>query len=167
MKVLEIITKLRANPKFKAWRAKNKDAALVHMFIMLDPTQETKYDVGFYDFKKELMTSFVVDEELKTVELNESQEVFKQPGEKIKPLDEKRIKFCFKDACKRCHELQQEKYKLHTPIKEIVILQNLECGQVWNITYIAKTFKTLNFKIDAETGKVIEDKLHDIFTFDK
>jgi hypothetical protein len=167
MKVLEIISKLRASPKFKEWQAKNKNAALVHMFIMLDPTQQTKYDVGFYDFKKKLMTSFVVDEDVKEIELNESKEVFKQPGEKIKPLEEAKIKVCFSEACKTCHELQQEKYRMHQPIKEIIILQNLDCGQVWNITYIAKTFKTLNFKIDAESGKVIEDKLHDIFAFDK
>ena len=51
-------------------------------------------------------------------------------------------------------------------MKEVVILQNLDVGQVWNITYITKSFQTLNIKIDAETGDVLEDKLHQIFSMD-
>lgn len=167
MKVNEVISRLRANAKFKAWHAKNKEAKLVHVFILLEPGQQVMYDIGFYDYKKELMTSFVVDEEAKSMETSESKDVFKKEEDMIKPLDEAKLKICFTDACKACRELQQQKYRQHTPLKEVVILQNLACGQVWNITYITKTLQTLNIKIDAETGKVVEEKLHQIFSFDK
>lgn len=167
MKVLEILKKFKQAKQFKEWHDKNKDAKLVHIFIMLDPGQPIKYDIGFYDFKKKLMTSFTVDEELNEIQSSEDKEVFKKPGQKINPLEEPRLKICFHDACAKCHELQQSKYKQHVPIKEVVILQNLDCGQVWNITYITKTFQTLNMKVDAETGEIVEEKLHQIFSFDK
>jgi hypothetical protein len=167
MKVLEVVTKLRESPKFKSWQSKNKQAKLVHIFLMLEPNQPVMYDVGFYDEKKELMTSFVLDEEAKSIETSESKDVFKQEDEKIKPIEESRIKVCFTEACTACRELQQSKYEQHKPMKEVVILQNLPIGQVWNITYITNTMQTLNMKIDAETGKIIEEKLHQIFGFDK
>jgi len=167
MKVLDVVTKLRESPKFKAWQSKNKQAKLVHIFLMLEPNQPVMYDIGFYDAKKELMTSFVLDEEAKSIETSESKDVFKQEDDIIKPLEEAKIKVCFTEACKTCRELQQSKYKQHTPMKEIVILQNLPIGQVWNITYITSTMQTLNMKVDAETGKILEEKLHQIFGFDK
>jgi hypothetical protein len=167
MKVIDVVAKLRASPKFKSWQAKNKDAKLVHIFLLLEPDRPIMYDIGFYDYKKELMTSFVVDEEAHSIEQSETKDIFKQEEDGIKPLDEARIKVCFTDACKACRELQQTKYKQHNPMKEVVILQHLPIGQVWNITYITTTMQTLNMKIDAETGKVVEEKLHQIFGFDK
>ncbi|MBU2561612.1 MAG: hypothetical protein KKD17_04895 [Nanoarchaeota archaeon] len=167
MKVLEILKRFKQTEQFRQWQAKNKDSKLVHVFIMLDPGQDVKYDIGFYDYKKKLMTSFTVDEELKDIQSREDKEVFKKPGEKINPLDESRLKVCFRDASAKCRELQNNKYKQHAPIKEVIILQNIDCGQVWNITYITKTFQTLNMKVDAETGDIVEEKLHQIFTFDK
>jgi hypothetical protein len=163
----ELIPALRDTEKYKQWHKENPGAKLVHLFLMLDPGQDVKYDIGFYDFDKKLMTSFIVDEKLSGVEISESKEIFTKDQSSIKPLDEGRIKIHFEDACETCRKLQQEKYKQHEPMKEVVILQNLDVGQVWNITYIAKTFQTLNMKVDAETGGIVEEKLHQIFSFDK
>ncbi|MBN1544986.1 hypothetical protein JW898_06015 [Candidatus Woesearchaeota archaeon] len=167
MKVLDVLKRFKQTTLFKEWHRKNKEAKLVHVFIMLDPGQEVKYDIGFYDYSKKLMTSFTVDEALNDIQSREDKEVFKKPGDKINPLDESRLRICFNEACAKCRQLQNDKYRQHTPIKEVVILQNLDCGQVWNITYITKTFQTLNMKVDAETGDIVEEKLHQIFSFDK
>ena len=167
MALTTLIAKLRETDKFKQWQKKNPSAKLVHLFLMLDPGTDVKYDIGFYDLKKKLMTSFIVDDKLDNIEISESNEIFTPDKSTIKPLDESRIKIHFEEACAKCNALQQEKYKQHAPMKEVVILQNLEAGQVWNITYITKTFQTLNMKVDAETGEIVEDKLHQIFSFDK
>ncbi len=167
MQVKDIINALRERQEFKCWHDKNKNAKLVHLFLMLDPTSKVSYDVGFYDFTKKLMTSFILDETLNSVDVNESKEIFTKDDSKIKPLDESKIKISFKDACSVASTLQKEKYKQHLPLKEIVVLQNLELGQVWNITYVTKTFQTLNIKVDAENGKILDEKLQQIFSFDK
>lgn len=167
MNVKETIAKLREHKDFKDWHDKNKGAKFVHTFMMLESGKETGCDIGFYDFDKELMTSFLLDDDSNSVKITESKEVFAQDNQKIKPLEEELLKVNFDDAFETASELQKEKYKQHVPMKEVVVLQNLDIGQVWNITFITKQFQTLNIKIDAETGKVLEDKLHAIFSFDK
>jgi hypothetical protein len=167
MDVKQAIGKLREHDKFRQWHEKNKGAKLVHAFMMIEPGKETGCDIGFYDFDKKLMTSFLVDKDVGSVEITESKEIFTKDTQKIKPLEEEKLKVNFDKALETASELQKEKYKMHVPVKEVVILQNLEIGQVWNVTFITKNFQTLNMKIDAETGKVLEDKLHEIFSFDK
>lgn len=167
MDVKEAIGKLRKNDKFRQWHEKNKKADLVHAFMMLEPGKETGCDIGFYDPDKKLMTSFLVDKDVDDVEITESKEIFTKDTQQIKPLEEERLKINFDKALEKATALQQEKYKAHAPVKEVVILQNLNTGQVWNITFITKNFQTLNMKVDAETGEMLEDKLHEIFSFDK
>ncbi len=135
--------------------------------MMIEPGKDTGCDIGFYDFDKKLMTSFLIDKAVSSVEITESKEIFTKDTQQIKPIEEDRLKVNFDKALETASALQQDKYKMHVPIKEVVILQNLDIGQVWNITFITKTFQTLNMKIDAETGDVLEDKLHQIFSFDK
>jgi hypothetical protein len=167
MNIAELFSKLRQTEKFKDWQGKNPDAKPVHVFMMLEPGADVQFDIGFYDSDKKLMTSFVTNESFGNVSVNESKEIFAKDQQSIKPLDEEKVKLSFKDAFEISHKLQKEKYRQHEPIKEVVILQNLDVGQVWNITYITKTFETLNIKVDAENGKVVEDGLHKIFSFGK
>ncbi len=161
----ELIPALEETETFREWKEKNPDAKIVHLFLLLDPGKDTKYDIGFYDPKKKLMTSFVADGEMKDIEISESKEIFTKDTASINPLDMSKVKTSFEQAMETCRKLQQEKYAKHEPLKEVVILQKLEQGQVWNITYITKTFQTLNIKVDAETGEVVEDDLHQIFSF--
>lgn len=167
MDVKKAIGKLRESDSFKKWHEKNKNAKLVHAFMMIEPDKDAGCDIGFYDFDKKLMTSFLVDKEVSSVQITESKEIFTRDTQQIKPIEEDRLKVNFDKALETASALQQEKYKMHVPIKEVVILQNLDIGQVWNVTFITKTFQTLNMKIDSETGDVLEDKLHQIFSFDK
>jgi len=54
------------------------------------------------------------------------------------------------------------------PVKIIAILQNLEnLGNVWNLTFVIAAFNTLNMKINAENGKIVEHKLSSILSFKK
>ena len=49
--------------------------------------------------------------------------------------------------------------------KTIAILQNIELGQLWNITLVTSSLKTINIKIDAKTGKTIKHELISLFQF--
>lgn len=167
MDVKKVISALQEKKEFKDWHEQNLDAKLVHVFMMIEQGKAVNLDIGFYDFSKELMTSFLVDEAVSSVKITESKEIFTTDTGKIKPLDENKMAVTFDEALKISLELQKNKYKQHVPVKEIVVLQNLEIGQVWNITFITKQFQTLNIKVDSASGKVVEDKLHEIFSFDK
>ena len=65
-------------------------------------------------------------------------------------------------------KLKREKYKNETLTKKIIILQNLkEFGHIWNLTFLTSSFKTLNIKIDANSGKILKKKLASLITFTK
>ena len=56
-------------------------------------------------------------------------------------------------------EFQKQNYKNELPNKSINILQNIHQGTAWNVTLVTAAFNTLNMKIDASTGEVLEHKL--------
>ena len=166
MRFKEIISKVQSSKEFKKWYAEHDSAFLAHLFFTDDGTGQITYDVGYYLPLTEKMASFEVEPD-KEASLKDISDVFKKPGAEIKPIDIENIKISSKDALDKAQELQQKKYPNSKPFKRIVILQNLDVGQVWNITYVTQTFETLNIKINAHTGKVTEDKIHKIFEFDK
>ena len=73
----------------------------------------------------------------------------------------------FEDAVSIANKFQREKYSTEIPIKKIVVLQNIDFGQIWNITFISKTFNTLNMKIDAGSGQVKKHLLVSLFSMGK
>ena len=52
-----------------------------------------------------------------------------------------------------------ENYKGSSMFKAFMILQNIDAGQVWNITFVTQQFKTINIKIDANTGSCVSHKM--------
>lgn len=167
MLVKKAIEKLEATKEFKKWREKHKTWFLAHVLIMIEPGQEHLYDIGFYGKKEGLMTTFLVDKECKSLECKPDQKVFKDPAHEIQPLDISRVATSYEVAIELAGDLQKTKYKAHVPVKEVVLLQNIKEGQVWNITFVTQTFKTLNIKVDAGKPEIASDKLVELFQIDK
>lgn len=158
---LEALAKLKQSKEFKDWVIKNEDSYLSYGFLM--PTQEEEeWQIGFYMPKIDKITTFVVS---KNILINPETEVFKNE-DKVKELDIKK-NISYKDALDFASTIQKEKYSQHKPIKTIMILQNINIGQVWNITYITNAYKTLNIKLNSKTSAVISDELIEMFQFTK
>lgn len=164
MRFKEILAKVQSSSEFKKWYAEHDSAFFAHIFFTDEKTDVMTYDVGYYVPTEDKIASFEVGE---GVCLKDYSEVFKKPGAGINPLVIEKIKISADEALDKAKEEQEKKHPACKPFKRIVILQHLDAGAVWNITYITQTFQTLNIKISAETGKVVEDKIHNIFEFDK
>ena len=83
-------------------------------------------------------------------------------------IDLNKVKLSFAEIIDLASEFQKEKYPKEESNKIIAILQNLEkFGNVWNLTFITESFKTLNIKVNTENGKIVEHKLSSIFEFRK
>ena len=108
------------------------------------------------------MTSFIMGQE---VVVNAEENIFKEEHQEVKELDVEKIKISMEKALEIAEKVQQEEYKSDPVMKKILIIQNIDLGQVWNITFITQTFKTLNIKIDADSGKVIEHKANSLMDF--
>jgi predicted RNA-binding protein len=165
MQIKDIFSKAQNSAEFKKWHAENADGYLTHLFFMDEGKGTDLYDVGYYSVKAKKMASFEVTDS--GVCLKDFSEPYREPGKRVKKLDLEKVKITPEQAREAAKKLQEEKYPRSKPVKLIIILQNLEAGQVWNITYVTQQFETLNIKVDAETGKIVSDISQKIFEFSK
>ena len=159
----ESINRLEASKIFIEWKKEHKDAYLAHSFFMKDNMVEPEWQIGYYDPKTDMISTFVVGENILQ---NPDAEALKKEG-KVDKLDLTKVKFDYIDAFEAANKIQSEEFKNHVPIKRIFILQSLEGRQMWNITFVTNTFNTLNIKIDSGTGEVITKQLLSIFRIEK
>jgi hypothetical protein len=155
MQVKDKLSQLQKNKIFTEWKKENKDSYLAHVFRMLDEANEKLWQFGYYN-KDDSITTFILDEN----EISEipEQEIFKKSKKKLGKLDMGKVKVSFEDALKKAEDVQNKKYKQHPIMKKIIILQTIDDGQVFNMTFVTQTFGTINIHIDSETGKVKSDK---------
>ena len=167
MEVKTVIEKLESDSEFKAWKEKNKNTFLAHIFRMIDEANKDIWQIGYYNEKTDKITTFLVEETggEYNITIGPESEVFKKEETRINPLDLKKVKVDITEAMHNAQEFQKEKYKGSGPAKVIVILQNLKSGLVYNITFITQTFDTLNMKVSADTGKIVKHKLINMMQF--
>ena len=123
---------------------------------------EKDWQIGYHN-KNGTMTTFTIEKT--EIRITPEQEVFKQPATKVKKLNCNNVKVDFDKALDIALVQQQKKYKKDSPLKRIVILQCLDMGNVWNMTYVTQCFNTLNFKILCSNGKIKEEKLTPLMDF--
>ena len=162
MEIIDLINRLEKSKEFKDWKKKNKDSFLAHVFKLLDDANKDDWQIGYYN-KDDTITTFIITPN--DIKIAETENIFKKPEAKIKELDRKKIKIDITQALQTAEKIQTIEYKQETPFKIITILQKLDIGQVYNVTYVTQTFKVLNLKIDSETGKVLKKSLKSIMEF--
>lgn len=159
----ETLKTLESSKEFKDWRKKNPTAYLSYGFFAIEEV-DTAWKIGYYHKNNNKITSFTVGKKIK---LESDEEPFKKEKSKVEKIDLKKLKFDLAEALVIANELQKEEFATENPRKVIAILQTLDVGQVWNITFLTQSFNTLNFKIKSENGRVMEKKLAPLFGFDK
>ena len=164
MEIKEALKKLEESSEFKEWKENNEDDYFSYAFCELNG-HGGAWQMGYYNKNEDKITTFIVDEEIKVMP---QQEVFKKPEMKVNKVELEKVKLSFAEIMDKASEFQKKEYPKEDVNKTIAILQNLEeFGDVWNITFITRSFNTLNVKVNAEDGKVLEHKLSSIFDLRK
>ena len=164
MEFKKALSKLEESSEFKKWREKNKDDYFSYAFCELSDAGG-EWQIGYYNKKNDKITTFVINEK---IEIMPQEEVFKKPDMKVNKIDLNKVKLTFAEIVDKAIEFQKENYPKEVVDKTIAILQNLEeFGNVWNITFITRSFNTLNIKMNAGNSKVLKHKLSSIFEFRK
>jgi len=143
MEFPDVVQRVEKSAAFKIYRKAHPPAFLAHIFVMLDKANEGQYQVGYYDPKKERMTTFLVAEKISA--LPES-EIFKEPESEVLELNVKEVRLSGQDALDLAQECKEEYADLPV-LKTFYIVQNLPLGQVFNITYVTQDFHTINIKL--------------------
>ncbi|MBW2970967.1 hypothetical protein KY320_02280 [Candidatus Woesearchaeota archaeon] len=162
MKILEIFQRLEGSDCFRQWRNGKQMVLLAHAFNTIENGDIGEWQVGYYNPSSQLVSVFEVS---KSVRLVAEDEAFAAGAAGVKLLDINRIKIDYEVALGVALGLQAEKYPQVSDSKTILILQNLELGQVWNITFVSPGLEVLNIKVGTEMGEIIEESLKPLFSF--
>ena len=156
----QVVARLEESKEFKDWKKDRDDCYLAHGFISFG--DNSHWQIGYYNRKTDKITSFIMGPE---IVVNPEENIFKEDHSEVRPLELDRIKISLEHALNTAEELQVKEYANDPVMKKIMIIQNIDQGQVWNVTFVTRTFKTLNIKVDAETGVVVEHKATSIMDF--
>ena len=160
------LEKLEESQDFKKWKQKNKDTYVSYAFKIPQEMDSNEWLVGFYDKKKDKITTFAMKND--GINMMPEEEIFKKEDAKVKKIELDKVKLTLDNAIAKADEFQQKNFPKDRSIKTIAILQNIdELGNIWNITYVTEAFNTLNMKIDASNGKIVKSKLSSVFSFRK
>lgn len=162
MKLQEVLERVEQSKVFTYWHKDNEDSYLSSFFKIIEDEEKDWWQVDFYNPKKDNMTSFIAEQEVKIA--GKDSKIFKKNHEKIDKLDLTTVNISVQKALQLANDLLKEKYKEHRATKKIVILQNMKMT-LWNVTFLTPSMKLLNVRIDADSGDILEDSLKSILEF--
>lgn len=155
---------LEQSTEFQEWKKEHADSYLTHAFNVVEKGVFEKWQLGYYSKASGKITVFEIGE---AITISPESEVFQEEKALVRPLNLENVKFSMGEAIEKAEELRKENYKQIFPDKIIIILQNIEQGQLWNLTIVGKTFDILNIKISSENGEVLQHDLKPLFEFRK
>ncbi len=160
------VEKLEKSSEFNKWKQKNKNTYLSYAFKIPQEMGSNDWQLGFYNKKKDRIITFIIAGD--GIKTRPEEEIFKKEGTEVNEIQLEKVKLTFDKAIGKADEFQQKNFPKDKSIKTIAILQNIsKLGNVWNITYVTEAFNTLNMKIDASSGKVLEHNISSVFSFRK
>ena len=152
----EKLKQLLESSEFKAWKQEHEDFFLAHAFFM----EDGEWQFGFFNPKTEKIVTFICGDKI----IHNKEEGVLKSDVKITKLKSDDIKIKLAHAFEKAKEILNEKYKNQFVTKNFVIIQNVE-KPIFNITFLAQNFNTINIKVDAKTGEVIHHSAQVLASF--
>ncbi|MBW3021230.1 hypothetical protein KY334_08090 [Candidatus Woesearchaeota archaeon] len=149
MNFKSLIQEVESSDEFKKWKETHKEYFLAHIFNV---DQGTSWQIGYSDGEK--ASTFT----LNPISVEDSDELTKRPEVKVLHLNIDKLTLDYEKAMDLFNNLLKEKHPKEQIFKKIIIIQNIDNKEMYNITGLTHTFKTLNVKIDMN-GNIIEDSL--------
>ncbi len=166
MKINEALDKLNSDISFKQYLKNNPKAYLSHFFMMMEKDMKNDWQIGYYNPDSNLVSTYIVTN--KDIIAETPQEPFKKPEDSIARLGFDKIKKYYDDAIKKAKECLKKNYPKELPLKTMIILQNIkDFGNIWNITFVTSSFNTINIKIDAKEGNILNHEKTSFMKFKK
>ena len=151
MKIPEY-TKLIESKTFTDWKASHPDFKLAHCFFLKDDKAQRDWHFGFIQEKTQVLVNFIVGTD--TITMESHTELAKKEDQTVLPLEIEKVTLTKEDTNPIIEEIVHNE-KQGGVSTVIYLLQHIPMiGTIWNVTAVTKAYKTLNIKIDAQTGEV-------------
>jgi len=166
MELNQAFEKLKKSKEFRDLNKKTQDIYFSYALIMLENDKSGSWQLGFYHKSTDKMITFIVNKD--EIRMEKEEEIFKKPGMNVNPLEIEKAKISHNEILKKAEGFHKKMYPNELVSKKIAILQNLEeRGDIWNITFVMRSFKTLNMKINPENGEIVDHSLDSLMDFVK
>ncbi len=152
----ELLLALKKADSFQQWSRIHPSGYLSHFFCQINNefAPLNKWEVGFYEPSAGKITVFIVLDN-GDAEIKPADDVFQKEKAAIEKLEIEKVKITLEQGKQAWKDQVQEFFPKETMGDGFVVLQTLEKNQVWNFTFITKTLKFVNMKIDASGGEIV------------
>src|SRR3989344_6513505 len=117
------LKKLRESDNFRKWEQKNKGTYFSYAFKIPQEMDDGEWQLGFYDRKKDRITTFVTKDD--SISIRPEEEVFNEEKTQVDEVELSKVRLSFDDAMAKSSEFQQKNFPKDKSMKTIAILQNL------------------------------------------
>ena len=152
----DLFSALKKTDSFQQWSKIHLSGYLSHFFCQINNefVPLNKWEVGFYEPSTGKITVFIVLDN-GDAEIKPADDVFQKEKAAIEKLEIEKVKITMEQAAQAWKDHVQEFFPKETTGDGFVVLQTLKKKAVWNFTFITKTIKFVNMKIDAMDGKIV------------
>lgn len=161
-KLKKALKELKDLKDFKNFKKENSNAYLASCIVIIDGKNIGDWQVDYYQPVKHKMTTFTLKDK---IELKGEDNIFQKEKVEIKELKLSEVKTGLDKMLKIVEDLRKKKYPGDFSNKVIAVLQNQDGKVIWNVTNLTSTLKVWNVKIDAKSGKIISEKMENVFSF--
>jgi len=162
MELKEVLAIIEASKDFKEWKKEHSDGFLAHAFMLLDEPNKDVWQIGYFSPKEDKMSTFIAD--ANTIIVTPDLEVMKADVH-IQQLNPDEVKIDPHAAVTIANQRRIAQYKNERPLKIFFIIQKIDLGSVFNITFFTESFKTINFKISTLDGEILKESSQNLAEF--
>lgn len=154
----QVLQNLQKEQLFQDWQKQHGKSFLTHFFSPISSKGELKstWEIGFYNQLSKKITIFVQLPQ-NGFEIKPEDDVFKKPTDKVEQLEMNNVKVSFEDAWKIFQDKAATEFPKEVMGDGFIIIQTLNKKTLWNFTFITKSIKFANLKINTIDGKM-EDR---------
>jgi hypothetical protein len=161
--VHDAVKRVEASAVFATFSAANPHHYLVHAFASVSgPDEAAALEIGYYGKETDEITVFSSE----PVAMRAAEQVFKQPGKVLAPLDLAAVRVGLADALARAERERARDYPHHMPMRIICVLQQHE-QPCWLLTIVTNTMQMLTVRLDATIGTVLSREMTSLMSLVK
>lgn len=152
--IKELFASLTKDELFQVWQEKHPRAFLSHFFSPLDVNCNllSVWEIGYFDIDTNKITVFISGK--KNFAIKPADDVFKKESTDVEELKLDSVSLLFDKAVQICKENLPLLFPKENLSNGFVILQTMENKPLWNFTFISRSLKFINLKINAASGEI-------------
>lgn len=161
MKPEELLDKLRKDDVHCLWNKNHPKSYLSHFFCRIDAkcSLKSEWETGFFDPVSGKITIFA-ELENNSFAIKPADDVFKKEETEIEKLEPGKVKVSLPAAIEYCLAALKKHFSSEVPGDGFLILQTIDSKAVWNFSFITRSLKFVNVKINAETGEERHEEIN-------